>query len=99
MALAHLRTSLDALFSSVTPEIGRGHLAEQGYFLPLEEVVRRAQEAWELGATEICVQAGLAPGMDAWHYVKLCKAIKNALPDLHIHGFSPEEGLYGSPLP
>lgn len=76
----------------------RGHLAEEGYFLPTEEVVRRAKEARELGATEVCVQAGLAPGMDGWHYVDLCRAIKEALPDIHIHGFSPEEVLYGSTL-
>jgi 7,8-didemethyl-8-hydroxy-5-deazariboflavin synthase CofH subunit len=76
----------------------RGHLAEEGYFLPLEEIIRRAQEAYDLGATEVCVQAGLAPGMDGWHYVKLCRALKKALPALHIHGFSPEEVLYGSTL-
>jgi 7,8-didemethyl-8-hydroxy-5-deazariboflavin synthase CofH subunit len=76
----------------------RGHLGEEGYFLPIEEVLRRAQEAHELGATEVCVQAGLAPGMDGWHYVKLCRALKEALPDLHIHGFSPEEVLYASKL-
>ncbi|HXG53443.1 MAG TPA: 5-amino-6-(D-ribitylamino)uracil--L-tyrosine 4-hydroxyphenyl transferase CofH [candidate division Zixibacteria bacterium] len=76
----------------------RGHLAEEGYFLPVEEIVRRAREAAELGATEVCVQAGLAPGMDGWHYVNLCRALKEALPDLHIHGFSPEEVLYGATL-
>jgi 7,8-didemethyl-8-hydroxy-5-deazariboflavin synthase CofH subunit len=76
----------------------RGHLAEEGYFLPAEEVIRRAQEAYELGASEVCVQAGLAPGMDGWHYVNLCRVLKSALPDLHIHGFSPEEVLYGSTL-
>src|SRR5690242_8502949 len=76
----------------------RGHLAEEGYYLPVEEIIRRAQEAHELGATEVCVQAGLAPGMDGWHYVNLCRALKEALPDLHIHGFSPEEVLYGSSL-
>src|SRR5574341_1198343 len=76
----------------------RGHLAEEGYFLPLEEIIRRAREAWELGASEVCVQAGLAPGMDGWHYVKLCRALKESLPELHIHGFSPEEVLYGSTL-
>jgi len=76
----------------------RGHLAEEGYFLPVEEIIRRATEAHELGATEVCVQAGLAPGMDGWHYVKLCRALKEALPDVHIHGFSPEEVLYGSTL-
>jgi 7,8-didemethyl-8-hydroxy-5-deazariboflavin synthase CofH subunit len=76
----------------------RGHLAEEGYFLPVEEVLRRAQEARDLGATEVCVQAGLAPAMDGWHYVKLCRALKESLPDLHIHGFSPEEVLYGATL-
>jgi 7,8-didemethyl-8-hydroxy-5-deazariboflavin synthase CofH subunit len=76
----------------------RGHLAEEGYFLPAEEIVRRAREAQDLGATEVCVQAGLAPGMDGWHYVNLCGALKEALPNLHIHGFSPEEVLYGSTL-
>jgi FO synthase subunit 2 len=76
----------------------RGHLAEEGYFLPVEEVIRRAQEAYDLGATEVCVQAGLAPGMDGWHYVKLCRALKEALPGLHIHGFSPEEVLYGATI-
>lgn len=76
----------------------RGHLREEGYYLPLEEIIRRAKEAWDLGATEVCVQAGLAPGMDGWHYVKLCRALKEALPELHIHGFSPEEVLYGSTM-
>jgi 7,8-didemethyl-8-hydroxy-5-deazariboflavin synthase CofH subunit len=76
----------------------RGHLAEEGYFLPVEEIIRRGQEARDLGATEVCVQAGLAPGMDGWHYIKLCRALKEALPDVHIHGFSPEEVLYGSTL-
>src|SRR5919109_884504 len=76
----------------------RGHLAEEGYFLPIEEIIRRATEAHELGATEVCVQAGLAPGMDGWHYVKLCRAVKQASPDLHVHGFSPEEVLYGATL-
>ena len=76
----------------------RGHLAEEGYFLPIEEIIRRATEARDLGASEVCIQAGLAPGMDGWHYVKLCRAVKEALPALHIHGFSPEEVLYGSTL-
>ena len=76
----------------------RGHLAEEGYYLPIEEIIRRAKEARDLGATEVCVQAGLPPGMEGWHYVNLCRALKNALPEIHIHGFSPEEVLYGSSL-
>jgi FO synthase subunit 2 len=74
----------------------REHREEEGYFLPMSEVVRRAQEAWDLGAREICVQAGLPPKMDGYYYVELTQAIKKALPDMHIHGFSPEEVLYGA---
>src|ERR1043166_9679206 len=76
----------------------RGHLAEQGYFLPVEEVVRRAKEARELGATEVCVQAGLPPRIKGTYYIELCRAIRAAVPDIHVHGFSPEEVLYGSEL-
>ena len=74
----------------------RDHRAEEGYFLPLNEVIRRAREAWELGATEVCVQAGLPPKMDGNLYVDLTRALKAELPDMHIHGFSPEEVLYGA---
>jgi FO synthase subunit 2 len=74
----------------------RDHREEEGYFLPVEEVVRRAQEAWDLGATEVCIQAGLPPKLDGRYYIDLCRAIKRALPDLHLHAFSPEEILYGT---
>ena len=74
----------------------RDHREEEGYFLPVEEVVRRAQEAWDLGATEVCIQAGLPPKLDGRYYIDLCRAIKRVLPDIHLHAFSPEEILYGS---
>src|SRR5690242_17915967 len=69
---------------------------EEGYFLPIEEIVRRTKEARTLGATEVCVQAGLPPNMDGETYENICKAIKNEVSDIHIHGFSPEEVLYGA---
>ena len=69
---------------------------EEGYFLPTEEIVRRAKEAHSLGATEVCIQAGLPPDMDSNTYENICKAIKSEIPDIHIHGFSPEEVLYGA---
>jgi 5-amino-6-(D-ribitylamino)uracil---L-tyrosine 4-hydroxyphenyl transferase len=69
---------------------------EEGYFLPTEEIVRRAKEAHQLGATEVCIQAGLPPDMDADLYENICKEIKKEIPDIHIHGFSPEEVLYGA---
>jgi 7,8-didemethyl-8-hydroxy-5-deazariboflavin synthase CofH subunit len=74
----------------------RDHREEEAYLLPIEEVVRRALEAWDLGATEVCIQAGLPPKMDGHFYVDLTRAIKKELPDIHIHAFSPEEVLYGS---
>src|SRR5581483_4601397 len=55
---------------------------EEGYFLPNEEIVRRAKEAASLGATEVCIQAGLPPKMDGNLYVDICKAVKKDLPDM-----------------
>src|SRR5262245_4100934 len=74
----------------------RDHREEEGYLLPTEEIVRRAKEASNLGATEVCIQAGLPPKMDGNLYVDICKAVKKELPEMHIHAFSPEEVLYGS---
>ena len=74
----------------------RGYREEEGYYLPVEEVVRRAKEAHELGATEVCIQAGLPPKMEGDLYINICRAIKKEIPDIHIHGFSPEEVIYGA---
>ena len=74
----------------------RGHRQEEAYFLPVDEVARRAKEAWDLGATEVCIQAGLPPKMNGHLYVDICRAIKKEVPDIHIHAFSPEEVLYGA---
>jgi 7,8-didemethyl-8-hydroxy-5-deazariboflavin synthase CofH subunit len=74
----------------------RDHRQEEAYFLPIEEMVRRAKEAWDLGATEVCIQAGLPPKMDGYLYVDICRAIRKEVPDIHIHAFSPEEVLYGA---
>ena len=52
----------------------RDHREEEGYLLPIEEVVRRAQEAWDLGATEVCIQAGLPPKLDGRFYIDLTRA-------------------------
>ena len=69
---------------------------EQGYILPVEEIVRRAKEAHSMGATEVCIQAGLPPDMKGDLYESICYAIKAEIPGIHIHGFSPEEVLYGA---
>ena len=64
--------------------------------LPVTEIVRKAKEAHEMGATEVCIQAGLPPDMDGGLYESICTAIKAEIPSMHIHGFSPEEVLYGA---
>ena len=69
---------------------------EEGYFLPTEEIVRRAKEAHQVGATEVCIQAGLPPDMKGDLYENICREIKKEIPNIHIHGFSPEEILYGA---
>jgi 5-amino-6-(D-ribitylamino)uracil---L-tyrosine 4-hydroxyphenyl transferase len=74
----------------------RDYREEEVYFLPTEEIVRRAKEAHSLGATEVCIQAGIPPDMDAELYENICRAIKSEIPEIHIHGFSPEEVLYGA---
>ena len=69
---------------------------EEGYLLPTKEIVQRAKEAHSLGATEVCIQAGLPPDMRGDLYEEICREIKKEIPDIHIHGFSPEEILYGA---
>jgi 7,8-didemethyl-8-hydroxy-5-deazariboflavin synthase CofH subunit len=70
--------------------------SEEGYLLDPDEIVRRALEAREVGATEICLQAGLPPTLRGRLYIDLCETLKRAAPDLHLHAFSPEEVKYGA---
>eukprot|EP00457_Paulinella_chromatophora_P001332 gb/GEZN01001334.1/.p1 GENE.gb/GEZN01001334.1/~~gb/GEZN01001334.1/.p1 ORF type:complete len:1024 (+),score=130.87 gb/GEZN01001334.1/:3-3074(+) len=74
----------------------RTGVEEEAYFLPMEEIVTRAREAVSLGATEVCVQAGLPPNLPPNYYTELAATLKSALPKLHLHAFSPEEVLYGA---
>lgn len=74
----------------------RTYRNEEGYFLPNDEILRRAFEAVEMGATELCMQAGLPPDMDGRFYIDLTEAVKRAFPAVHLHAFSPEEVLYGA---
>jgi len=70
--------------------------SEQGYFLPMEEILRRIQEAVDMGATEVCMQAGLPPDMKGDFYIELTRSVKRAVPSVDLHAFSPEEVLYGA---
>ncbi len=74
----------------------RTYRSKEGYYLPIEKIVERACQARDYGATEVCIQAGLPPEMEGDFYIRLCQAIKEALPEIHLHAFSPEEILYGS---
>lgn len=66
------------------------------YDLAIDEVVRRAHEAWDRGATEVCMQGGIHPDYTGETYLELCRALKAELPDLHIHAFSPLEVSQGA---
>jgi len=74
----------------------RPRSSREAFSLPLEEVLRQAWEASELGATELCIQAGLSPDLDASFYPRLCRVIRKALPDIHIHACSPQEVVHWS---
>jgi FO synthase len=77
---------------------GKTHEALRGapYDLALEEIVRRAQEAWERGATEVCLQGGIHPDYTGETYLGICRAIKQAVPRMHVHAFSPLEVTQGA---
>ncbi len=77
---------------------GKTHEALRGtpYDLDHEEIVRRSVEAWERGATEVCLQGGIHPDYTGETYVRICRAIKSAVPGMHIHAFSPLEVTQGA---
>jgi FO synthase len=77
---------------------GKTHEALRGspYDLALGEVVRRAAEAWERGATEVCLQGGIHPDYTGETYLSICRAIKAAVPGMHLHAFSPLEVTQGA---
>jgi FO synthase len=66
------------------------------YDLDAKEVARRASEAWERGATEVCMQGGIHPRYTGNTYLELCRAVKEAVPGMHIHAFSPLEIFQGA---
>ena len=72
-----------------------GPNAPDAYDLSFEEIAARAVEAWERGATEVCVQGGLPRELEGTHYRDILRAIKRAAPEIHIHAFSPMEVVYG----
>ena len=76
----------------------RGPREADTYFLSLEQLAQKAIEAWQLGATEVCIQGGLPHQLPPFHYRDILRAVKNAVPAMHIHAFSPMEIVYGVEL-
>ena len=78
----------------------KGKLSEnlrgRPYDLELPEIRRRVEEAWERGATEVCMQGGIHPEYTGATYLAICHAIKEAIPGIHIHAFSPLEVWQGA---
>src|SRR5262245_26504340 len=66
------------------------------YLVPHEEIVRRCEEAWERGATEVCLQGGIHPAFTGDYYLSVVRAIREAVPDLHVHAFSALEVWQGA---
>ena len=66
------------------------------YLVPLEEIGRRAREAWDRGAVEICLQGGIHPGFTGDFYEAVCRAVKDAVPEIHVHAFSALEVWQGA---
>ena len=76
----------------------RGPRESDAYFLSLEDVARKAVEARAQGASEVCIQGGLPHGLEPFYYRDLLRAVKRAVPEIHIHAFSPMEIVYGVEL-
>ena len=78
----------------------KGKLSEnlrgRPYDLDLPEIQRRVEEAWERGATEVCLQGGIHPEYTGATYLGVCRAIKEVAPDIHVHAFSPLEIWQGA---
>jgi 7,8-didemethyl-8-hydroxy-5-deazariboflavin synthase CofH subunit len=76
----------------------RGPRESDTYFLNPDEVAQKAKEAWDLGATEVCIQGGLPHGLPPFYYRDILRAVKSVAPRMHIHAFSPMEIVYGVEL-
>ena len=76
----------------------RGPRESDTYFLEPQQVADKAIEAWKLGAKEVCIQGGLPRDLPPFYYRDILRAVKSAVPGMHIHAFSPMEIVYGVEL-
>ena len=72
------------------------HLRGRPYEVDLEEIARRTREAWQRGATEMCLQGGIHPDYTGATYLDICRTVKQAAPEIHVHAFSPLEVWQGA---
>ena len=77
---------------------GKTHedLRGKPYMVELQEIERRVREAWDRGATEVCMQGGIHPSFTGKTYLDICRAAKQAVPEMHVHAFSPLEVSHGA---
>ncbi len=66
------------------------------YLLTLDDMAERTREAWDVGATEVCLVGGIHPSFDGDYYVDVCRAVKDAVPDMHLHAFTALEVTEGA---
>ncbi len=66
------------------------------YLLTLEDIAARTREAWDMGATEVCLQGGIHPDFDGDYYIDVTRAVKEAAPGIHVHGFTALEVTEGA---
>jgi 7,8-didemethyl-8-hydroxy-5-deazariboflavin synthase CofH subunit len=76
----------------------RGPREADTYFLTLDDMARKAREAREIGATEVCIQGGLPRDLPPYYYRDILRAVKKVVPGMHCHAFSPMEIVYGMEL-
>ena len=76
----------------------RGPRESDAYFLSPEQLAQKAREAWEMGASEVCIQGGLPRDLPPFYYRDILRTVKQATPNMHIHAFSPMEIVYGVEL-
>lgn len=76
----------------------RGPREADTYFLTFDQMAAKAREAWDMGATEVCIQGGLPRDLPPFYYRDLLRAVKGAVPGIHTHAFSPMEIVYGVEL-
>ncbi len=66
------------------------------YLLTLDDIAQRVREAWQMGATEVTLQGGIHPDFDGEYYLDVCRAVKDAAPEIHVHGFTALEVTEGA---